>query len=99
MGSLAIDEKPRTAVEHVERLSETPDPSKSPDGELLAPDVRAAAERRLIWILDMRLLPTIILIYIMNYIDVRNRLDTPLKYVEGEQFDAYSREWRLRLRG
>ena len=99
MGSLAIDEKPRTAVEHVERLSETPDPSKSPDGELLAPDVRAAAERRLVWILDMRLLPTIILIYIMNYIDVRNHLDSPFKCVEWEHFDAYYREWRLHLRG
>ena len=40
------------------------------DLELLAPDIRAAAERRLVRTLDMRLLPTIIIIFIMNYIDV-----------------------------
>lgn len=40
------------------------------DGELLAEDVRPAAERRLVRKLDMRLLPTIVLIFIMNYIDV-----------------------------
>ena len=40
------------------------------DSELLAPDIRVAAERRLVRTLDMRLLPTIIVIYIMNYIDV-----------------------------
>ncbi|RPD58871.1 MFS general substrate transporter [Lentinus tigrinus ALCF2SS1-7] len=39
------------------------------DGELLAQDIRPAAERQLVRILDMRLLPTIILIFIMNYID------------------------------
>ena len=38
---------------------------------ILADGERKAAERRLIRKLDMRLLPTIILIYIMNYIDVR----------------------------
>ncbi|KAI0753050.1 MFS general substrate transporter [Daedaleopsis nitida] len=39
------------------------------DGELLAKDVRPAAERKLVRTLDFRLLPTIILIFIMNYID------------------------------
>ena len=43
-----------------------------PDGELLADDVRPAAERRLVRMLDMRLLPSILVIFIMNYIDVRN---------------------------
>lgn len=45
-----------------------------PDGELLAADVRPSAERRLVRMLDMRLLPTIIVIFIMNYIDVRGAL-------------------------
>ncbi|KAI0709648.1 MFS general substrate transporter [Cerioporus squamosus] len=40
-----------------------------PDGELLAQDIRPSAERQLVRTLDMRLLPTIILIFIMNYID------------------------------
>lgn len=41
------------------------------DGELLGCDKRPSAERKLVRMLDMRLLPTIILISIMNYIDVR----------------------------
>ena len=44
--------------------------TKLPDGELLEPEVRVRAERRLVRTLDMRLLPTIIVIFIMNYIDV-----------------------------
>lgn len=40
------------------------------DGELLLPERRAAAERHLVRMLDMRLLPTIVLIFILNYIDV-----------------------------
>ena len=44
--------------------------SKSQDDELLAPEVRIVAERRLVRTLDRRLLPTIIVIFIMNYIDV-----------------------------
>ncbi|KDR75724.1 hypothetical protein GALMADRAFT_97528 [Galerina marginata CBS 339.88] len=39
------------------------------DGILLAADRRAAAEKNLLRKLDRRLLPTIIVIYIMNYID------------------------------
>jgi proteasome assembly chaperone (PAC2) family protein len=35
---------------------------------------RLAAEQRLVRKLDTRLLPTIFLIFIMNYIDVRNRV-------------------------
>ena len=44
------------------------------DSELLSPDIRPSAERQLVRTLDRRLLPTIILIFIMNYIDVRNLL-------------------------
>ena len=43
---------------------------KGPDDVLLAPENRAMAEKRLVRLLDMRLLPTVILIYLMNYIDV-----------------------------
>ncbi|RPD58874.1 MFS general substrate transporter [Lentinus tigrinus ALCF2SS1-7] len=39
------------------------------DGELLAPDVRPAAEKQLVRTLDMRLLPALILIYLINGID------------------------------
>lgn len=39
------------------------------DGDLLAKDVRPAAERQLVRQLDIRLMPTIIVIFIMNYID------------------------------
>ncbi|KAI0918954.1 hypothetical protein AcV5_002000 [Taiwanofungus camphoratus] len=39
------------------------------DNELLAPGVRASAERKLVRKLDIRLMPTIIVIFIMNYID------------------------------
>ena len=41
------------------------------DGVLLENDQRASAERRLVKKLDHRLLPMIVVIYIMNYIDVR----------------------------
>ncbi|KAI0741207.1 MFS general substrate transporter [Earliella scabrosa] len=74
---MSLDEKTDAGISEVERRpsSNTP-PSTAEsgkedllDGELLSEDVRPAAERRLVRILDMRLLPTIILIYIMNYID------------------------------
>lgn len=44
---------------------------KDPDTELFSLENREQAEKRLVRLLDMRLLPTIILIYLMNYIDVR----------------------------
>ena len=44
------------------------------DSELLSPDIRPTAERQLVRTLDTRLLPTIILIFIMNYIDVSPKL-------------------------
>lgn len=37
---------------------------------ILAPDARPAAEKQLVRMLDFRLLPAIILIFILNYIDV-----------------------------
>ena len=42
----------------------------SDDGFLLENDRRASAERQLLKKLDHRLLPTIVVIYILNYIDV-----------------------------
>ena len=45
--------------------------SKGKAIEELSAEERTRAERRLLWKPDIRFLPTIILIYIMNYIDVR----------------------------
>ena len=65
------DEKHDITVDHVENHeSPSPDLTKEREDELLAAEVRATAERRLVRTLDMRLLPTIIVIFIMNYIDV-----------------------------
>lgn len=71
---MSLDEKHEVGVEHVES-GPTSTSSPSVDGELLAQDIRLSAERRLVRTLDMRLLPTIILIFIMNYIDVRATCD------------------------
>ena len=71
---MSLDEKHQVSVEHVES-GPTSTSSPSVDGELLAQDIRLSAERRLVRTLDMRLLPTIILIFIMNYIDVRATCD------------------------
>ncbi|KZT69693.1 MFS general substrate transporter [Daedalea quercina L-15889] len=48
---------------------EQSDASVASDSELLSSDARPAAERRLVRQLDLRLMPTIIIIFIMNYID------------------------------
>lgn len=53
------------------RSAASPNDDSEDDGILLRADVRPAAERSLVRKMDMRLLPTIILIFIMNYIDVR----------------------------
>jgi hypothetical protein len=42
------------------------------DFKLLTADARQAGERALVRKLDRRLMPTIIFIYLLNYIDVRN---------------------------
>lgn len=59
-------------VDHLEARSSSSASSHNSkeDAYLLAADVRPAAERALVRKMDMRLLPTIILIFIMNYIDV-----------------------------
>lgn len=67
---MSLEEKPIAEVDHISQRRASNE--SLPDGELLATDVRAAAERRLVRMLDRRLLPTIILIFIMNYIDVRD---------------------------
>lgn len=64
--SVGVDEKVAVLVEQ----RSPPDIVPLQDGELLEPGVRASAEKRLVRILDMRLMPTIIIIFIMNYIDV-----------------------------
>ncbi|KAI0665666.1 MFS general substrate transporter [Trametes maxima] len=69
---MSLAEKDEVSVREIERRASTNAPSEEPkdkDDELLALDVRAAAERKLVRILDWRLLPTIVLIFIMNYID------------------------------
>ncbi|PCH36647.1 MFS general substrate transporter [Wolfiporia cocos MD-104 SS10] len=63
--SVQIDEKKTPVVEQ-----HSPANSISTlDGDLVDPNVRQAAERKLVRLLDMRLLPTIIVIFLLNYID------------------------------
>ncbi|KAH9941929.1 MFS general substrate transporter [Amylocystis lapponica] len=63
--SLIVAEKDTILVEQRSPI----DAIDQKDGELLPADVRPAAERRLVRMLDARLMPTIIVIFIMNYID------------------------------
>lgn len=65
------EDKDGLVIEHIE--------VKTTDTELLSSEDRARAEKRLVRLLDMRLLPTIILIYLMNYIDVRILFHVHLK--------------------
>ncbi|KAK7688346.1 hypothetical protein QCA50_008718 [Cerrena zonata] len=74
----ADDNKTLTDVEHIEIIHD--------EDELLAPEQRVQAEKRLVRLLDMRLLPTIILIFLMNYSD-RNALAAAR--VEGLQDDLH----------
>lgn len=69
---MSLNEKDKVSITQVERRPSTAasDSERSEDGDLLNLDVRAAAERKLVRMLDWRLLPTIVLIFIMNYIDV-----------------------------
>ena len=66
-----VEEKESPAHLYIENLKETGSRDPNDDGVLLENDKRASAERRLVKKLDHRLLPTIIVIYIMNFIDVR----------------------------
>lgn len=74
MAAGSIDSKKGVPSEmYVEDISDKRD-SPAQDGAsnrvILDPEQRAADERRLVRKLDMRLMPMIILIFIMNYIDV-----------------------------
>ena len=71
-----MDGNYNVSVEQIEREKDDDisDTTKLEDGELLLPDVRVEAERQLVRTLDMRLLPTIIIIFIMNYIDVSSKI-------------------------
>ncbi|KAI0359688.1 MFS general substrate transporter [Trametes cingulata] len=69
---MSLEEKDEVSVQQVERKPSTTASQSSEkweDGELLGLDVRPAAERKLVRTLDWRLLPTIVLIFILNYID------------------------------
>ena len=66
-----VEEKESPADDYIEKDKETGSHDSNDDGVLLEDDKRASAERRLVKKLDHRLLPTIVVIYIMNYIDVR----------------------------
>jgi hypothetical protein len=66
-----VEEKESHVHDYIETNKETGLHDSNDDGVLLENDKRASAERRLVKKLDYRLLPTIVLIYIMNYIDVR----------------------------
>ncbi|KAF8839408.1 MFS general substrate transporter [Paxillus ammoniavirescens] len=58
--------------------------SESGDREVLRPEVRQAAERQLVRKLDFRLLPTIVVIFLMNYIDRVAITAARLKGLEAE---------------
>jgi hypothetical protein len=69
-----VEEKESPAHVYVEPHKEAgshDSTTSNDDGILLEDDKRASAERRLVKKLDRRLLPTVVVIYIMNYIDVR----------------------------
>ena len=66
-----VEEKESPAHFYIENHKESESGSHDNDGVLLEDDKRASAERQLLKKLDHRLLPTIIVIYIMNFIDVR----------------------------
>ena len=67
-----LEEKESPAHVNIGPYKETGSPlDPNDDGVLLENDKRAAAEKRLVKKLDHRLLPTIVVIFIMNYIDVR----------------------------
>lgn len=68
-----VEEKESPTQVYVETLKKTgSNDCVDDDGILLEHDQRASAERRLVKKLDRRLLPTIVVIYIVNYIDVRS---------------------------
>ncbi|KAI0683986.1 MFS general substrate transporter [Cytidiella melzeri] len=63
-----IERKDDSSIEHVEKGSQDVAIAGT-DTELLAAHARPSAEKCLVRTLDLRLLPTIVLIFILNYID------------------------------
>ena len=61
------EHKNEASVELVETIVRVP---TDRDVELLSAERRPTAEKQLVKMLDLRLLPTIILIFILNFIDV-----------------------------
>ena len=61
--TMSLDKKSEPFTENVFAVQEDP-------GDLLKGENRKAAERRVVRKLDMRLMPTVAIIYLMNYIDV-----------------------------
>jgi hypothetical protein len=66
-----VEEKESPAHVYIDNHKETGSYDPNDDGVLLEDSKRASAERQLVKKLDRRLLPTVVVIYIMNYIDVR----------------------------
>ena len=66
-----VKEKESPAHVYIENHNEKGSHDPRDDGVLLESDKRASAEKRLLKKLDYRLLPTIVVIYITNFIDVR----------------------------
>ncbi|CCO33009.1 hypothetical protein BN14_07076 [Rhizoctonia solani AG-1 IB] len=67
-----MDAKDKTSFETPEHIDHPASPQKSHDDDAInhwTPDERARAERKLVRKLDCRLMPTMIVIFIMNYID------------------------------
>lgn len=68
---LLKDQKTRADASFVEQAEKPASCNEiSDDYELLLPSRRPIAEKELVKTLDLRLLPTIVLIFILNYIDV-----------------------------
>lgn len=84
-GPKSNDIKDSTGINQKAKLvmSASVDKEQPEDEVLLSSDRRPAEEKALVRKLDMRLLPTIVLVFILNYIDVR------LNY----QLDALSDIW------
>ncbi|ELU38587.1 tartrate transporter [Rhizoctonia solani AG-1 IA] len=71
--SLTMDTKDKTSFEAPEHIDHPSSSQHSVDKDAInhwTPDERARAEKKLVRKLDSRLMPTMILIFIMNYIDV-----------------------------
>ena len=77
----------------IEHVSETKDETSDESNIVVNSERRAEQERRLVRKLDMRLLPMVFIIYVMNYIDASNRT------LSTEYFDLLNRrEMLLHLR-